>query len=177
VVAYAPELISHLIHLFGSLCKTAENQEEDDEPDSNSPATAALSTISQILSCKLSDEVYHKVSKDLTELFQGIFGTYEGYFDAILSLFNVLVHQANSIIDFNYPYAACRKLLEGDNNLLSCANLPHDITEELRNVAQADSEFEEEIVSILKNLIQKMPVDILKRYPYPSHPQLILCLI
>lgn len=42
---------------------------------------------------------------------------------------------------------------------------------------QADSEFEEDILSILKNLIQKMPIELLRRYPYPSHPQLLLALI
>lgn len=35
----------------------------------------------------------------------------------------------------------------------------------------------EDLLSILKNLIQKMPDDILKRYPYPTHPELLLCLI
>jgi hypothetical protein len=35
----------------------------------------------------------------------------------------------------------------------------------------------EDLLSILKNLIQKMPNDILKRYPYPTHPELLLCLI
>lgn len=48
---------------------------------------------------------------------------------------------------------------------------------ELKAAEKADSEFEDDLLSILKNLIQKMPVDILKAYRYPSHPQLILCLV
>ena len=32
-------------------------------------------------------------------------------------------------------------------------------------------------MSILKNLIQKMPSDILMRYRYPTHPELLLCMI
>jgi fumarate reductase subunit D len=177
VVAFAPELISHLVHLFASLCRGKEQPEDEDEPDSNSPATAALSTITQLLDCSLSPEVYLKVSAEITELFRGIFSAYEGYFDAILSLFNVLLHHASAIVDFNYPYVACRKLLEGDNSLLELAQLPHEAALEISSAEQADSEFSEELVSILKNLIQKMPIELLRRYPYPNHPQLILCLI
>ena len=106
-----------------------------------------------------------------------MFSTYNEYFDAILSLFNSLVYRAPAITDFNYPYVACRKLLEGDNSLLPCSGLPQELTNELANVQQADSEFHEDLISILKNLIQKMPSDLLRRYPLPRHPQLILCLI
>lgn len=125
VVAFAPELISHLVNLFASLCKNKEEPEDDDEPDSNSPANSALSTIKQLLECSLSPEVYYKVSAEITELFRGIFSVYSDFFDGILALFNVLVHRATNIVDFNYPYIACRKLLEGDNSLLGLAQLPH----------------------------------------------------
>jgi hypothetical protein len=42
---------------------------------------------------------------------------------------------------------------------------------------QSDSEYEENLISILKNLIQKMPDNILHKYPYPLHSELILALI
>lgn len=51
------------------------------------------------------------MSGEVIELFQGIFGDYSSYFDAILSLFNVLLHHSVTIVDFNYPYVACRVLL------------------------------------------------------------------
>jgi hypothetical protein len=50
-----------------------------------------------------------------------------------------LVHQAPSIVDFNYPYVACRKLLEGNNALLDIAQLPHEIALEISKAEQADS--------------------------------------
>lgn len=177
VVVFAPQLIAHLAQLFLSLCRTGEQQDDEEEPDGNSPATAALSTISQLLSCQLSPDVYRQVSFDLTSLLRGIFGPHAAYFDAILSLFNVLVHRAKDIADFNYPYVACRILLEGDYSLLNSAGLPEEVAQELRAAEKADSEFEDDLLSILKNLIQKMPPELLKRYSYPSHPQLILCLI
>ena len=57
IVSYAPDLINHLLKMFCSLAK-ADNDGDDgdseDEPDANSPASAALSTIKQILGCNLS---------------------------------------------------------------------------------------------------------------------------
>lgn len=124
VVAYAPELISHLIRLFVSLCKEKEQTDDEDEPDGMTPATAALSTITQLLDCSLSPEVYLRVSEEITDLFRGSFSTYSRHFENILSLFTVLAHRAATIADFNYLYVACRKLLEGDNSLLPLAQLP-----------------------------------------------------
>ena len=43
--------------MFCSLVKKAEDEEEsddEDEPDGNSPASAALSTVKQILNCNLT---------------------------------------------------------------------------------------------------------------------------
>lgn len=57
VVEFAPQLISHLINIFSSFCrdtKANSSQEMEDEPDTTNPANAALSTISQLLSCQLS---------------------------------------------------------------------------------------------------------------------------
>lgn len=48
---------------------------------------------------------------------------------------------------------------------------------EIGSAERADSEFQEDLVSILKNLIQKMPNDLLRHYPFPAHPELLLCLI
>jgi hypothetical protein len=141
VVVFAPQLISHLVRMFASLCKSTQQPDEDDEPDSNSPATAALSTITQLLDCKLEPEVYHTVSGEIIELLRGIFNDYTAYFDAILSLFNVLLHHASTIADFNYPYVACRKLLEGDNSILALSQLPHEIALEISKFEVADSEF------------------------------------
>ena len=39
--------------MFCSLAKN-DRDEEEDEPDTNSPASAALSTVKQILNCTLS---------------------------------------------------------------------------------------------------------------------------
>lgn len=43
--------------------------------------------------------------------------------------------------------------------------------------SKADPSSLESILSILKNLIVKMPREILFAYPLPSTPDLILCLI
>lgn len=65
--------------MFCSLAK-ADNDDDDgdseDEPDANSPASAALSTIKQILGCNLSPEVYHNISRDFIDLLRGIFNQY-----------------------------------------------------------------------------------------------------
>lgn len=47
IVSFAPDLISHLLKMFCSLAKNDQDGDEndDDEPDGNTPASAALSTI------------------------------------------------------------------------------------------------------------------------------------
>jgi hypothetical protein len=50
-------------------------------------------------------------------------------------------------------------------------NLLNKITE------SSDTEYEVNLISILKNLIQKLPDNILRKYPYPIHSELILALI
>jgi hypothetical protein len=42
---------------------------------------------------------------------------------------------------------------------------------------KADLEYSCVLISIVKNLIQKMPLELLHQYPYPSNPELLLCLI
>lgn len=42
---------------------------------------------------------------------------------------------------------------------------------------KSDFEQEDEILSILKNIIRQMPIELLNSYPLPSNPALILCLI
>ena len=50
-------------------------------------------------------------------------------------------------------------------------NLMNKITE------SSDTEYEVNLISTLKNLIQKLPDNILHKYPYPIHSELILALI
>ncbi len=83
--------------------------------------------------------MYFTVSESVIKLFRGIFDAFSDYFDSILSLFNVMVYRANSIIDFNYPYVACRKLLEGDNSIVAMSGLPQEIINELIAAEKADS--------------------------------------
>ena len=57
--------------MFFSLAKKSNNNDDDsdeDEPDANSPASATLSTIKQILNCKLSGQLYLDVSVQLTNI-------------------------------------------------------------------------------------------------------------
>jgi len=44
IVNFAPDLLPHLLRMFCSLAKN-EKDTEDDEPDTNTPAKAALSTV------------------------------------------------------------------------------------------------------------------------------------
>ena len=67
------------------------------------------------------------VSVDLIELFRGIFGQYSNYFDEVLSLFAVLCHRAKAIADFEYPYAVCRWLIEGNELNLSGSKLSNEL--------------------------------------------------
>lgn len=48
---------------------------------------------------------------------------------------------------------------------------------EIVKVEKSDSEYEESLLAILKNIIQKAPDQVLRNYPWPTHPQLILALI
>jgi hypothetical protein len=64
---------------------------------------------------------------ELIDLFRGIFAKFKDHNDSIISLFNVLVYKAAAIADFNYPYVACRILLDGNKNILVHSNLPQDI--------------------------------------------------
>lgn len=41
----------------------------------------------------------------------------------------------------------------------------------------SDTEYEPNLISILKNLIQKLPDNVLHKYPYPLHSELILAMI
>ncbi len=41
----------------------------------------------------------------------------------------------------------------------------------------SDTEYEANLISIIKNLIQKLPDNVLHKYPYPLHSELILALI
>lgn len=78
---YAPQLVTHLLRMFASLSQSKNTEEDEDEPDSNSPATAALSTIKQILASDLRAEIYQTVAGELVELLRGIFKAYDRYFD------------------------------------------------------------------------------------------------
>lgn len=54
----------------------------------------------------------------------------------------------------------------------------YDINGLLSKVTEdSDTEYEANLISIVKNLIQKLPDDIIHKYPYPLHSELILALI
>lgn len=44
-------------------------------------------------------------------------------------------------------------------------------------VEKSDSEYEDSLIAIIKNIIQKAPDQVLRNYPWPTQPQLILALI
>jgi hypothetical protein len=177
IVAFAPDLINHLLKMFCSLARSDHDDDDEDEPDVNSPASAALSTVKQILNCDLSPELYLSISVDLTDLLSGIFGQYSDFFDEVLSLYAILCHRAKGIANFEYPYAVCRQLLEGKSFNLSGSKLALDVVNEISKIERADSEFEDNLLAILKNIIQKAPDQVLRSYPWPHHQQLILALI
>ena len=56
--------------------------------------------------------------------------------------------------------------------------MDYNITNLLNKITESsDTEYEANLISILKNLIQKLPDNILHKYPYPMHSELILALI
>lgn len=44
-------------------------------------------------------------------LLKGICDEYDDCFEEILTLFNILVYKTSAIVDFEFPYVLCRKLL------------------------------------------------------------------
>lgn len=95
-----------------------------------------------------------------------------------MSLINVLVYKAKTIFDAETVYILCRKLLEGKNCQIIVTNLNYDVMGLLSKITEdSDTEYEANLISIIKNLIQKLPEDILHKYPYPLHSELILALI
>lgn len=96
----------------------------------------------------------------------------------MLSLINVLVYKAKAIADAETVYVLCRKLLEGKNCQINVNNMNYDVMGLLNKITEeSDTEYEANLISILKNLIQKLPDEILHKYPYPLHSELILALI
>lgn len=56
-------------------------------------------------------------------LVQNLCSDYDDYFEEILNVLNTLVYKSNNIVNFEFPYLLCRKLLEGDNQILqNCEN-------------------------------------------------------
>lgn len=93
-------------------------------------------------------------------------------------MINVLVYKAKTISDAETVYVLCRKLLEGKNCQINLNNMNYDVMGLLNKITEeSDTEYEANLISILKNLIQKLPDDILHKYPYPLHSELILALI
>ena len=121
--------------------KEGDGEDDEDEPDVKTPATAALSTLRQILNCELGDNTFYNVSGDFIDLLRGILKEYDRFFDEILSLFNVLVYKARQIKDYEYPYALCRKLLEGNNAILQRSHCHQDLLYEIQGTEKADCEF------------------------------------
>lgn len=55
-------------------------------------------------------------------LLKKVCSDYDDYFEDIFTLFNVLVYKTDAIADYEFPYVLCRKLLEGNNQLLNNCN-------------------------------------------------------
>ncbi len=107
-----------------------------------------------------------------------IFDELQDYFSDVLALINVLVYKAKSVADAESLYVICRKLLEGKDSNIQSNQMNYDITNLLNKITESsDTEYEANLISILKNLIQKLPDNILHKYPYPIHSELILALI
>ena len=89
-------------------------------------------------------------------------------------MFLVLVHKSQQISDFVFPYLLFRKVLDGTSyqTQLEC-----EYSNVIGLATQADISYFETVLAILKNLIVKMPREILFAYPLPTTPDLILCLI
>lgn len=83
--------------------------------------------------------MYLDASGDLTELLRGIFGDYSDFFDEVLSLYAVLCFRAKAIVDFEYPYAVCRQLLEGNKFDLRGSKLSNELLNEISKIEKADS--------------------------------------
>jgi hypothetical protein len=120
--------------------------------------------------------MYVRISERVMVLLQNLGNEYEQYYEEILNLLNTLVYKSSNITNYELPYLLCRKLLEGDNSILSSCPSPQ-LSSVVSVVDKIDLEYSCVLISILKNLIQKMPMELLKRYPYPSNPELLLCLI
>lgn len=107
-----------------------------------------------------------------------IFDELQEYFGEVLSLVNVLVYKAKHVKDGETVYVLCRKLLEGKNCQIRGGNLDYDVMGLIAKVTEdSDTEYEANLISILKNLIQKLPDNIIHKHPYPMHSELILALI
>jgi len=131
-----------------------------------------------MLQSPLSDEVYFQVSEQIVPMIRQIFDELQEYFGEVLSLINVLVYKAKVIFNAETVYVLYRKLLEGKNCQINVSNLNYDIMGLLNKITEdSDTEYEANLISILKNLIQKLPNNVLHKYPYPVHSELILALI
>ena len=99
-----------------------------------------------------------------------IFDELQDYFSDVLALINVLVYKAKSVVDAESLYVICRKLLEGKDSNIHSNQMNYGITNLLNKITESsDTEYEANLISILKNLIQKLPDNILHKYPYPIH--------
>lgn len=100
-----------------------------------------MSTIKQILNSPLTDEQYYHISEKVMILLQGLCSDYDEYFEEILTLTNTLVYKCHGgIVNYEFPYLLCRKLLEGDNGILgNCQN--RDFVQIISEAEKADTEY------------------------------------
>lgn len=102
-------------------------------------------------------------------LLQSLCSEYDDYFQEILNILNTLVYHAKNIVNYEFPYLLCRKLLEGNNGILcNCNN--SEFLAVISEAEKADVEYSETLISIIKNLIQKMPDQVLHSHPLPTNP-------
>ena len=135
----AKDLSSHLFSVFYTLHqREQENEDSRGEETGPSESSAAISTIKQILEAPLDEETYYAISENILILLKGICDEYDDYFDEILVIFNVLVYRTRAIVDFEFPYVLCRKLLEGNNNILQQCPLSKELVELISKAEKAD---------------------------------------
>lgn len=95
-------------------------------------------------------------------------------YEDIYDIFAVMCYRGDQVSDWVFVYLFFRKVLDGTVYQTGLQTENWDV---INGVEKADPCEQESVLSVLKNLIVKMPREILFSYPLPNHPALILCLV
>lgn len=165
--------------MFYKYADREEKDEDDEEPGFlDNPVTAALGTIRQLLDVELDSNTYFEISKDIIEILVFVVKKKMKYcFDDVYDIFAVLMNRGEQIVDFVFPYLYFRTVLDGVFYGNSLQGIECEYLDVVGMAQKSDPAEQETILSILKNLIVKMPRGLLFAYPLPNAPALILCLI